>query len=322
MVLLCNGCKNTQPDEPSTIETSSPNIVTPIEVSEIKIPEFHSVEELFDFVETQNSHRRFSLIFASAENRFANNNLEDISASLRPYNSDFQFHFYDGVAHGRDWSSQTIKQQSNNIKSAIPPEYQERLFNGLAMYKISEAKGDMKKIKSLILNLEDQLIGVNLRDGVRVGFQRSIGHQPETALNKVSLFPEFYQSAIAEELGWRVGDDYFDKFVRSPWDISYDEKIKCKYRQGVARGRTMFNIENGNFADIIQDIEVLGDLCHQWKWIGMGVALKIQMMEFEEIENMYRAPLSIEKYELLKYGYAKHLLHHMSDIPLPELTDK
>jgi hypothetical protein len=311
------------PQEPTEYVKSSDFIMSD-ESLKTAMDSINSIEALFTFVEEQKPHHRFTILFFAGEYRFSNLSLEQISRDLQPYNPDYQLNFFDGIAHGRDWSRKSIKEQRDEILSTVPSEIHDRLLNGLIMFKISLAMGDLDQINSSILEFEKLFDSIELRDGVRdgvrVGFQRSVGHLTEKALLKSQSFPEYYQSAVVEELGWRVGNDFFTDFLNQQWDLRYAEETRCKYRQGISRGRSMLSTANGNLKSAIKDVKSMGPSCNAHKWIGFGVGLNIHMMSLEDIDDSIRPNLSIENYNLLLHGYTENTNLHMADISPPEST--
>ena len=151
-------------------------------------------------------------MFSAGEYQFANLPLGRILTEVEPYPTDYQFHFFDGIAHGRDWSGKSIKAQSEEIIVTVPPVFHERLLNGFIMFKLVAAKGDIEQLNSSIIDFEGLFNPTDFRDGVWVGFQRSVGHLKGRALEKPQSLRRNYQHAVVEELGWRVGEDFLANF--------------------------------------------------------------------------------------------------------------
>ena len=275
----------------------------------------HDAESLNLFLSTLEPEHRFLSIFYIGETQFSSASMEEIAHVAAELEEQYQFDFYDGVAYGYDWSIQPPDDLIAAIQTFVPNHYQERLINGLLMSVVMDSNGDLEVIQETILQFKQRFPNEHLLDGLRVGLQRRLGHQPKPALQLALALDEGYQLAILEELGWRVGTDFLAQFVKEPWDMDMSEEKRCIYRHGIARGLTQDYLDRGHLEKAVQKTQILAPTCSQAVWQGVGSAMRIHHFSLAKFW-VYTAALTVEERTWVQRGYDRLERFHMWDLGL------
>ena len=274
-----------------------------------------SAEELNVYLSTIDREHRFLSVFYIGETQYSDVSLDEVAHFASDLEEEYQFDFYDGVGHGHNWSDYGLDEAISEIKIEIPAAYQERLINGLLMSLILDTQGDLDTTNTKIIGIESRFPSMDLQDGVRVGFQRVHGHRPEAALSMTSSLPENHRVAVIEELGWRVGTEFFSRFVNHPWDSQLTQNERCVYRHGIARGRAQFFIDEGHFDRAIESVQRLDSECAQAAWQGLGTALRIHHGSPSKMLAHSMDTTSTQR-KWLRRGFDRHQIFHMWDLGL------
>jgi hypothetical protein len=149
--------------------------------------------------------------------------------------------FFDGAAHG--WTApmdQSVTAIEAELQATVPRRWL-NLFDGAVARSWTEQLGGQPTQVVPRIQAWRRATGKALPlDGVRVGLQRSQGDQLSTALKSASRYPDEWQPALFEELGWRAGNDLLR------WHVEYEgfladtpEKMRCVFVHGAVRGRLL-----------------------------------------------------------------------------------
>jgi hypothetical protein len=144
--------------------------------------------------------------------------------------------FVDGAAH--TWAppdNVSLPVVVKNIDGAVPEPWREPFHNGVMVSWSIASEAD----PVLVVPRAEAYAGVRGRpvlDGVRIGLQRVKGGDLPAALALAATYPEAYQAALFEELGWRAGDDNASVCDLA---VAVVEAQRCAFVHGAARGRTL-----------------------------------------------------------------------------------
>ena len=114
--------------------------------------------------------------------------------------------FYNGLGHTTPWDIDGIDEQVAAINAQVPENCRDGLWIGIVI-RYATLRGDEPEAVVSFAEEFAAVHGVNPVDGVRIGVQLKYRDTPMTALSLLGRYPLSYQSAMAEEVGWRVGSD-------------------------------------------------------------------------------------------------------------------
>jgi hypothetical protein len=184
--------------------------------------------------------------------------------------------FYDGAAHGlRDPDPEASRQK---VETQVPHQYRRLFHDGVVRAYTEKVQGDPAQV---IPFSEDYVTGLGDYDpinGIRVGLQRGAGDDMPHALDLAGQYPEKYQPALFEELGWRVGNDQ-QLFTLKALRPQIPEASACAFAQGVSRGFVLFigmsrELDWPLLASTLRD--KVSPICPRGTWRGVGWAVELR----------------------------------------------
>ncbi len=115
--------------------------------------------------------------------------------------------YLDGVSHGLALDEANTNAQWRQLAEHFPPEARNILLRGLVRAYAEAHTEDPDGVWAFAHAGRPPLPEADILDGIRTGIQRANGGQMGAALQAIPLWPPAIQRALAEELGWRIGDD-------------------------------------------------------------------------------------------------------------------
>ncbi len=114
--------------------------------------------------------------------------------------------FYNGLAHTCPWNIEDPAAQVAAIDEAVPDAYRKSAYIGVLIRYAMVHVDTPDKVVGFARPFGREH-GVDAVDGVRIGVQQRHRRDPAKALALVAQYPEDFQKAMAEEIGWRVGSE-------------------------------------------------------------------------------------------------------------------
>ncbi len=114
--------------------------------------------------------------------------------------------WFAGYAHRAPWDVTDVEGQVQVIRDAVPAAHRPALYTGVVLRHAIVHEGDPDVVVPFARAF-GEAVGVSPVDGVRIGLQMGRGDDLPAALALAGRYPEAWQPALAEELGWRAGDD-------------------------------------------------------------------------------------------------------------------
>ncbi len=190
-----------------------------------------------------------------------------------------QTEFFDGAAHGYRPEGFETANLIAKIQGAIPDSYQRFFHDGVLRSYTEKVQGDPEKVVDFSSDYASRVEGYGPFNGVRVGLQRSFGNNISDALKKAAEYPDDFQPALFEELGWRVGDGHdLSRLATEGLAKLVPENSECVFAQGVARGYVLRSEMKGEIDwNVIskQLTEHVEPICARGAWRGLGWAVEL-----------------------------------------------
>jgi hypothetical protein len=190
-----------------------------------------------------------------------------------------QTEFYDGAAHGYRPDSFETATLIAKIEGSIPEGSRRFFHDGVLRSYTESVKADPEKVVEFASDYANRVEGYGPFNGVRVGLQRAYGDDISGALTKAAEYPEDFQPAIFEELGWRVGDGQeLGRIGSDGLAKMVPAASECVFAQGVARGYVLRSEMNGSVdwnaisAELTRYVE---PICARGTWRGLGWAIEL-----------------------------------------------
>ncbi len=190
-----------------------------------------------------------------------------------------QTEFFDGAAHGYRPDGFETANLIARIESAVPADYRRFFHDGVLRSYTEKVRGDPEKVVDFASDYASRVEGYGPFNGVRVGLQRAYGDNISEALLKAAEYPDDFQPALFEELGWRVGDGLdLARLSREGLTKLVPESSECVFAQGVARGYVLRTEMKGeiDWAEISKQLtEYVEPICARGAWRGLGWAVEL-----------------------------------------------
>jgi len=218
--------------------------------------------------------------------------------------------FWDGVAHGLPLQ-EDVDVFVAEVTEFTPVTVHGLLFDGVVRAFTERHAEDPEQVLEFnaavrrAANLPDNS-GVNC---IRIGLQRALGYDLGKAITVGQRYPEDFQAAILEELGWRLGDE-LPRSAEAPasYAASYLDLITpsrhCFFVHGLVRGWSMRALEGGGSIDLSgvpDECAEAGTRGLAWgAWTLRGSASEARELvdqalpEGPERERVHRALVSID----------------------------
>jgi len=114
--------------------------------------------------------------------------------------------FYNGLAHTFPWDIEDPAAQVAAIDAAVSEAHRKSAYIGI-LIRYAMVHGDTPDKVVGFARPFAAAQGVDAVDGVRIGVQQRYRRDPAKALALVARYPDDFQTAMAEEIGWRVGSE-------------------------------------------------------------------------------------------------------------------
>ena len=187
--------------------------------------------------------------------------------------------FFDGAAHSHRPVSFEATPLIRQIQETVPRDYQHFFHDGVLRSYTEEVMGEPEKVVAFASDYADQVEGYAPFNGVRVGLQRAYRDDVSGALQRAAAYPEEFQPALFEELGWRVGDIQKLSLLTQGDSIQWvPEASRCVFAQGVARGFVLRTEMQGaiRWPEISTQLTTYVEpICARGTWRGLGWAVEL-----------------------------------------------
>jgi hypothetical protein len=221
---------------------------------------------------------QFGAAFAYGEGVGAHSGLSEIVARSRGLGPSLQAAYLDGAAH--TWApprSVPPAEVARQIDRQVPWDHRRSFHRGVVISWSLAWRADPAQVVPAA-RVYGELVGDLPLDGVRIGLQRSLGHDLPAALDLAARYPAAWQPALVEELGWRAGDDAATWAAGlAPLTARVPEPQRCVFVHGAARGRVLrvpWSSE-AEAADLARQLEARSAGCADAAWRGVAWALAL-----------------------------------------------
>ncbi len=144
--------------------------------------------------------------------------------------------FYNGLGHTLPWDVEQPDVQVAAIQDGIPDAYRKGAYLGM-LIRYTVVYGDDPAAVVEFATEFSKKLGIDAKDGVRIGNQIRFGEDVSAALAVMRQYPEEFQIQMAEELGWRAGTDRrLEPKVILPLVRQLEGKVSGRFVHGVCRG--------------------------------------------------------------------------------------
>ena len=177
------------------------------EIPDIDLRVQSSAEAVAEALKTPQAHR-WMAVFSLGE-QVGHHHGRDLAAAAeiaRMLPAQQQVVFYNGLGHTAPWDIDGMDEQVAAINAEVPENCRDGLWTGIVI-RYATLHGDEPEAVVSFAEEFAAVHGVDPVDGVRIGVQLKYRDTPTTALSLLGRYPLAYQSAMAEEIGWRVGSD-------------------------------------------------------------------------------------------------------------------
>lgn len=200
----------------------------------------------------------------------------EIGMSVPPH---VRTEFFDGAAHSHRPVSFEAAPLIQEIQGTVPRDYQHFFHDGVVRSYTEAAMGDPETVVPFASEYASQIEGYEPFNGVRVGLQRAYRDDVSGALQRAAAYPERFQPALFEELGWRVGDIQKLSLLALDDPMQWvPEASRCVFAQGVARGFVLRTEMQGaiRWPEISTQLTThVEPLCARGTWRGLGWAVEL-----------------------------------------------
>ena len=205
--------------------------------------------------------------------------LEQIGARARALQPAERVIFLDGAGHAWTPESDGSAQVAQEVTDALAPELRPYFVDAAAMQRTRDDPDRPDAVMAWVGDLEARS-GIDASNGVRIGFQQARGEDLEQALSAVAAWPPRMWIPMAEELGWRVGDQ--SRLAELPALMSMvPPEAACSVAQGAARGATLRRTEEGLEVGVLRQVlvETLASAgsCAEHVRLGMAWGLHLRL---------------------------------------------
>ncbi len=190
-----------------------------------------------------------------------------------------QTEYFDGAAHGYRPDSFETATLIAKIEGVVPDGYRRFFHDGVLRSYTEKVQGDPEKVVDFASDYASRVDGYGPFNGVRVGLQRAYADNVSAALKKAAEYPDDFQPALFEELGWRVGDgNDLTRIGSEGLAKLVPETSECVFAQGVARGYVLRSEMMGTTdwdkisAQLTEHVE---PICARGTWRGLGWAIEL-----------------------------------------------
>lgn len=226
-------------------------------------------------VREERSGEQFGAAFAYGEGAGLHEDLPGLLRRAGALPVGLRGPFIDGAAH--TWAppdSVPLVVVAHNIDASLPVPWREPFHNGVFVSASIAAGGDPAVIVPRV-EAYAEAHGHRPLDGVRIGLQRAAGDDLASAIGLAATFPDAYQAALFEELGWRAGDDGAQVCALA---AAVPTAERCAFVHGAARGRTLvMDWEAAGTAAALGeavDAAACGCTASAWRGVAWGLALR------------------------------------------------
>lgn len=142
-------------------------------------------------------------------------------------------HYFEGASHSLQAPPGDPSEAIRTILDTLPIQVHDIMATGLLVARTQELRGEPEPSLAYGRALATRT-GVDLQDGIRIGVQRSRGHDLPDALALAGRYPEELHAALSEELGWRAGDEGLAPAALL--DLRAQAPDPCAFTHGAVRG--------------------------------------------------------------------------------------
>ena len=256
--------------------TSSIGVYPPMEVDSI-VEQFNNMEDFLLYLEKCPKEQHFSIGFRYGELTLSQDELNVVTQKMARAPRSVQDPLWDGYGHGHAWEEHSIEENWSTVQQYISNRnHRDIVSRGMVYHHLQQNIKNLSKMNESINYYETLFPIVSIQDGLRIVLQRNL--KEAEVLSKIHLFDKKYQIPIAEELGWRVGDEHFQKNLAKKESWNYDNSLYCTFVQGIARGYVMQNYLKQKQSFTIEQLRKLNQkhpTCRPYIWRGVGFAFHL-----------------------------------------------
>lgn len=230
----------------------------------------------------------FAEVFAYGEHMASQHQLPKLMRMSRTFTDQQRHDFIDGVVHGYPWDTNSPKATVALIQG-LPNDLEGLvLYDGVLMrFTQQHAREPARVVKfaqefTALSGVEDP------RNGVRIGLQRALGSDLPEALRIAATYPDDWQAALYEELGWRSSSGG----AVWPQDAlalarTLDLGDRCVFLHGAVRGwglRVLPGLTPSTDA-LTELVGAVPQECESAAWQGLGRGIAILYPQPQEAER-------------------------------------
>ena len=263
-ILFCGGCERFFSENP------------PTKVDSV-VEGFSNMEDFLLYLKKCPEEEHFSIAFRYGELKLSQDELNVMVQNIDKSPQSVQDPLWDGYGHGHAWEEHSIEENWTTVQKYISNKnHRDIVSRGMIYHHLQQNVKHLSEMHERINYYETLFPVVSIQDGLRIVLQRNL--KVVDVLSKIHLFDKKYQIPIAEELGWRVGDEQFQKYLIKKETWNYDSKLYCTFVQGIARGYVMQNYQKQKQSFTIEQLRKLNEKhssCEPYIWRGVGFAFHL-----------------------------------------------
>ena len=263
-ILFCSACERSFFVSPT------------MEVDSI-VERFNNIEDFVFYLQKCPKEQHFSIAFRYGELKLSKNELNVMIQKVDKVPHSVQDPLWDGYSHGHPWEEHSIEENWSTVQKYISNNsHRDIVSRGLVYHHLEQDIKNLPEMRERVNYYETLFPVVSIQDGLRIVLQRNL--KEAEVLSKIHLFDKKYQIPIAEELGWRVGDEQFQTHLIKKESWNYDNNLYCSFVQGIARGYVMQNYQKQKQSFTIEQLRKLNQKhpsCKPYVWRGVGFAFHL-----------------------------------------------
>ena len=244
---------------------------------DFSIRRLENMEDFLEHLQTLPQEDHFLFSFRYGEIQLAKRDLDVVIKEISQAPKQEQPNLLDGYGHGYVWENRNIEDNWRNIQKYVPnSNHRDILVRGMLSHHLQIYTTDLSQLNQIILYYESFLPVISIQDGLRIALQKNL--TKDEVFSKIHLFDQKYQIPIVEEMGWRTGNDQFQKYLKTTETWNYDPKLFCPFVQGIARGHILEDFHENKISTIFENLRKLGDkhpTCKAHIWHGAGIGFAI-----------------------------------------------
>lgn len=187
--------------------------------------------------------------------------------------------FLDGAGHTWQGRSEDAVDVAQEITAALALEERAFFVDAAALHYTLEHPDDPTGTCTWVRALE-RAADLPATNGLRVGFQQARGARLSVALGAVGTWPPELWAPLAEELGWRIGDE--DRLGELAELMALvPPEVECAVAQGAARGAVLARSEEEvralDLGEVLDTVRLQVPRCEEHARLGVAWGLHLRL---------------------------------------------